>query len=121
VLEACLSRGIAFVPFAPLGFGASEVLNNPTVARVAARRGCTPAQARLAWELAFASNLLVIPGTSSRKHLRENLAAVQVSLDEGRRSALGTERRLTKGFLDAVPHGIELRCEGHLERVEDPL
>jgi hypothetical protein len=38
-----------------------------------------------------------------------------------RRSALGTERRLTKGFLDAVPHGIELRCEGHLERVEDPL
>jgi diketogulonate reductase-like aldo/keto reductase len=36
----------------PLGFGASEVLNNPTVARVAARLGCTPAQARLAWELA---------------------------------------------------------------------
>jgi pyridoxine 4-dehydrogenase len=71
VLEACLGRGIAFVPFAPLGFGASEVLNNPTVARVAARLGCTPAQGRLAWELAFASNLLVIPGTSSREHLRE--------------------------------------------------
>jgi hypothetical protein len=38
-----------------------------------------------------------------------------------RRSPLGTDRRLTKGFLDAVPHSIELRCEGHLERVEDPL
>jgi pyridoxine 4-dehydrogenase len=35
VLEACLSRGIAFVPFGPLGFGASEALNNPTVAQVA--------------------------------------------------------------------------------------
>ncbi len=81
VLNACLSRGIAFVPFAPLGFGASEVLNNPTVAEVAARLGCTPAQACLAWELAFAPNLLLIPGTSSREHLRENLAAAQVSLD----------------------------------------
>jgi diketogulonate reductase-like aldo/keto reductase len=57
------------------------VLNNPTVAQVAARLGCTPAQACLAWELALASNLLLIPGTSSREHLSENLAAAQVSLD----------------------------------------
>ena len=81
MLEACLSRGIAFVPFAPLGFGASEVRKNPTVTQVAARLGCTPAQACLAWELALASNLLLIPGTSSREHLRENLAAAQISLD----------------------------------------
>ena len=33
----------------------------------------------------------------------------------------GNRASLTKGFLDVVPHGIELRCEGHLERVEDPL
>jgi pyridoxine 4-dehydrogenase len=81
VLGACLSRDIAFVPFAPLGFGASEVLKNPTVAQVAVHLGCTPAQACLAWELALASNLLLIPGTSSREHLRENLAAAHVSLD----------------------------------------
>jgi hypothetical protein len=49
-------------------------------------------------------------------------AGVPVStLPSRRRSPLGTKRRLTKGFLDAVPRGIELRCEGHLERVEDPL
>ena len=52
VLQECTRRGIAFVPFAPLGFGSDSVLANATLARVASRLSCTPAQACLAWELA---------------------------------------------------------------------
>jgi pyridoxine 4-dehydrogenase len=81
VLEECAKRGIAFVPFAPLGFGASSILANPTLARIGTRLGCTPAQVCLAWELRIAPNLLLIPGTSSREHLFENLAASTVRLD----------------------------------------
>lgn len=82
VLDECTRRDIAFVPFAPLGFGSSSLLTNPTVVRVAARIGCTPAQACLAWELAVAPNLLLIPGSSSIEHLWENLEAAEVHLDE---------------------------------------
>jgi pyridoxine 4-dehydrogenase len=81
VLEECTRRGIAFVPFAPLGFGSASVLADPTLGRIATRLGCTSAQACLAWELAIAPNILLIPGTSSRQHLDENLAALRVSLD----------------------------------------
>jgi pyridoxine 4-dehydrogenase len=83
VLEECIQRGIAFVPFAPLGFGTTMVLANPTLTRIASRIGCTPAQACLAWQLAMAPNLLLIAGTSSLRHLRENLAAANVHLDNG--------------------------------------
>jgi aryl-alcohol dehydrogenase-like predicted oxidoreductase len=82
VLEECTRRGIAFVPFAPLGFGASSVLGNPTLARVAAQARCTPAQACLAWQLALAPNVLLIPGTSSVVHLEENLASTNIHLDD---------------------------------------
>jgi diketogulonate reductase-like aldo/keto reductase len=82
VLDECTRRSIAFVPFAPLGFGSSSVLRNPTLAQVAARSDCTPAQACLAWQLAIAPNVLLIPGTSSLRHLRENLAATHVRLDD---------------------------------------
>jgi len=44
-------------------------------------RPCTPAQVALAWALDSSPNLLVIPGTSSRRHLRENLSAAEVRLD----------------------------------------
>jgi len=81
VLEECRQHGIAFVPFAPLGFGSSSLLANPSVTQVAARAGCTAAQACLAWELATAPNMLLIPGTSSPSHLQENLAAAQIQLD----------------------------------------
>jgi len=81
VLAECTQHGIAFVPFAPLGFGSSSLLTNPTVARVAARSGCTAAQVCLAWALAIAPNVVLIPGTSSRRHLQQNLAASQIHLD----------------------------------------
>jgi aryl-alcohol dehydrogenase-like predicted oxidoreductase len=84
VLDECARRKIAFVPFASLGFGAvgpDSILDAPEVRGVAARLGCTPAQVALAWALDSSPNLLVIPGTSSRPHLRENLSAAEVRLD----------------------------------------
>ncbi len=81
VLEECTRRGIAFVPFGPLGFGSASVLANRQLARVAARLECTPIQACLAWELALSPNMLLIPGTSSQRHLEENLAALSVHFD----------------------------------------
>jgi len=84
VLDECAPRGIAFVPFASLGFGVTgpdAVLGRPAVLEEAARLGVTPAQVALAWALAIAPTVLVIPGTSSRRHLRENLAASSVQVD----------------------------------------
>ena len=85
VLQECSSRGIAFVPFFPLGsaFGqANPVLGNEHVLSNAARLGLTPAQVALAWVLGLAPNVLLIPGTSSRRHLDENLAVAGIKLDE---------------------------------------
>jgi aryl-alcohol dehydrogenase-like predicted oxidoreductase len=84
VLDECTRRGIAFVPFAPLGSGSADanaVLAAPQLVRVATRLGCTPAQVALAWTLAVSPSVLLIPGTSSRRHLRENLDATRLRLD----------------------------------------
>jgi len=85
VLTECNSRGIAFVPFFPLGSGftrPSPVLGNEQVIRTAGRLGRTPAQVALAWILGLAPNVLLIPGTSSVRHLEENLAAADIPLDQ---------------------------------------
>ncbi len=84
ILEECLSRGIAFVPFCPLGWPRGRdnpVLTSPVVARTAARLGITSAQVALQWLLQLAPNVLLIPGTGSVAHLRENLAAEDATLD----------------------------------------
>jgi len=81
VLDECARRGVAFVPFAPLGSGTSSLLRMPQVVDAAARAGCTTAQILLAWTLAVSPNVLAIPGTASPEHMRENLAAVDVQLD----------------------------------------
>ncbi|HUC15012.1 MAG TPA: aldo/keto reductase [Acidimicrobiales bacterium] len=91
VLLACVAEGIAFVPFFSLGAGAPQsnaVLGDPRVTGAAERLGVTPAQIALAWALELAPNVLVIPGTSSRVHLSENLGAQQVELDEQARREL---------------------------------
>ncbi len=93
VLEECETRGIAFVPFFPLGsgFGAGNpVLNDPRVLAVAARLGCTPAQVALAWLLSFRPNILLIAGTSSVTHLEENMAVRDIELDAAAREDLAT-------------------------------
>jgi pyridoxine 4-dehydrogenase len=84
VLDECTRRRIAFVPFGSLGFGVTgpdTLLGRPELVEQAARLGVTPAQLVLAWALALAPNLLLIPGASSVDHLRENLAASAVQLD----------------------------------------
>jgi len=91
VLDECTARNIAFVPFFPLGsaFNAENpVLGNPVVQRAAAESGRTPAQIALAWTLGVAPNVLLIPGTSSRGHLEENLAVADIELDEQTRAQL---------------------------------
>jgi pyridoxine 4-dehydrogenase len=85
LLDMCLRRGIAFVPFCPLGWPRGQnnpVLTSPVVAQTAARLGITPAQAALQWLLQLAPNVLLIPGTGSVAHLRENLAAEDITLDD---------------------------------------
>ncbi len=71
-------NGIAYVPFFPLG-GFSP-LQSETLSTVAKRLGATPMQVALAWLLHRAPNILLIPGTSSLAHLRENLAAAALAL-----------------------------------------
>jgi pyridoxine 4-dehydrogenase len=83
VLAECEARGIAFVPFFPLGSGFHQdnpVLGNKQVINTAQQLGCTPAQVALAWTLGLAPNVLLIPGTSSTAHLTENLAAADLGL-----------------------------------------
>jgi aryl-alcohol dehydrogenase-like predicted oxidoreductase len=71
-------RGVAYVPFFPLG--GFTPLQSSTLSAVADRLGSTPMQVALAWLLHRSPNILLIPGTSSVAHLRENLAAGQLTL-----------------------------------------
>jgi pyridoxine 4-dehydrogenase len=85
VLELCMEREIAFVPYFPLGSaftgGPKQLAADPVIAAVAERRGITPTQVALAWLLARYERILLIPGTSSVAHLEENMAAGDVELD----------------------------------------
>jgi len=78
LIDTLASRGVAYVPFFPLG-GFSP-LQSSTLSDVAARLNATPIQVTLAWLLQRSPNILLIPGTSSRGHLRENLAAARIEL-----------------------------------------
>lgn len=91
VLEECSAREIAFVPFFPLGSAfmkPNPVVGNELVLQTAERLGCTPVQVALAWTLGVAPNVLLIPGTSSVRHLEENLAAASIELDDDTRRQL---------------------------------
>jgi aryl-alcohol dehydrogenase-like predicted oxidoreductase len=86
VLELCSERGIAFVPFFPLGSaftgGPAAIAADPHVSHVAARHGVSTSQVALAWLLHRDPHILLIPGTSSVAHLEENLGAATVALDD---------------------------------------
>jgi pyridoxine 4-dehydrogenase len=91
VLEECTARGIAFVPFFPLGAAFMQpnpVLGSALVQEIAERLGRTPAQVALAWTLSVAPNVLLIPGTSSVRHLEENLDVASIELNEQSREQL---------------------------------
>ena len=72
--------GIAFVPYFPLG--GFTPLQSLTLSEIAVDLGTTPMQVALAWLLCRAPNILLIPGTSSVGHLRENLAAAELKLSD---------------------------------------
>jgi aryl-alcohol dehydrogenase-like predicted oxidoreductase len=86
VLEACRERGLAFVPYFPLGsaFGDTRhrIAQHPLVTGIAQKHEATTAQVALAWLLQRAPNILLIPGTSSPDHLEENLNATELNLDQ---------------------------------------
>jgi aryl-alcohol dehydrogenase-like predicted oxidoreductase len=78
LIDNLAGQGIAYVPFFPLG--GFTPLQSSTLSDVAGRLGATPMQVALAWLLHRSPNILLIPGTTSLAHLRENLAAGQLKL-----------------------------------------
>ncbi len=78
LIEELARQGIAYVPFFPLG--GFTPLQSSTLTEVARRLVATPMQVALAWLLQRSPNMLLIPGTSSVAHLRENLAAAALTL-----------------------------------------
>lgn len=94
VLELCEQRGLAFVPFFPLGSaftgGPAKLATDPAIASVAAKHDATPSQVALAWLLHRSECILLIPGTSSVAHLEQNLAAADVALDADDLEALAS-------------------------------
>jgi len=91
LIDALARDGIAYVPYFPLG--GFTPLQSSTLSDVAHRFGATPMQVALAWLLHRARNVLLIPGTSSVAHLRENLAAAELDLpDDALRELDGVAR-----------------------------
>lgn len=78
LIDELARQGIAYVPFFPLG--GFTPLQSSGLSAVAQQLGATPMQVALAWLLQRSPNILLIPGTSSVAHLRENLAAGQLTL-----------------------------------------
>jgi aryl-alcohol dehydrogenase-like predicted oxidoreductase len=86
LIDQLARDAIAYVPFFPLG--GFTPLQSSVLSDVARRLGATKMQVALAWLLARAPNILLIPGTSSLAHLRENLAAADLALPDDARTAL---------------------------------
>ena len=91
LIDDLARQGIAYVPFFPLG--GFTPLQSSTLSAVADRLGATPMQVALAWLLHRSPNILLIPGTSSLAHLRENLAAGQLTLSRANPGGVGRDRR----------------------------
>jgi pyridoxine 4-dehydrogenase len=94
LIDELVRDGIAYVPFFPLG--GFNPLQSSILSEVAARVDATPMQVALAWLIHRAPNILLIPGTSSVTHLRENLASAQLKLRDDVITALN-------GIGDSVP------------------
>lgn len=101
LVDETAAAGIAYVPFFPLG--GFTPLQSSALSAIAARLGATPLQTALAWLLRRAPNILLIPGTSSSGHLRENLAATGLALSDATMAELNAvaARKETAG---APPH-----------------
>jgi pyridoxine 4-dehydrogenase len=86
IVDQLARDGIPYVPFFPLG--GFTPLQSTILSDVAKRFGATPMQVALAWLVRRSPNILLIPGTSSVAHLRENLAAADLTLPDGALKAL---------------------------------
>ena len=91
LVNVLAEEGIAYVPFFPLGGGFTQ-LQSSTLSDVARRLRATPAQIAIAWLLRHAPNILLIAGTSSMEHLRENLTAATLRLPDDALAALNDLR-----------------------------
>ena len=80
VLQYCKAHNIVFIPWFPLNAG--NVVSQEKLKQVAERHDATPHQVALSWLLGHSDNILLIPGTSSVKHLEENIAATSLELSE---------------------------------------
>lgn len=80
LIDKLAAQGIPYVPFFPLG--GFTPLQSTQLTQVAQQLNATPMQVALAWLLQRSPNILLIPGTSSPEHLRENLAAAQLTLPD---------------------------------------
>ena len=81
VLEHCEKHGIGFIPWYPLAAGSLTQADSP-LQKMAAARNVSAGQIALAWLLKRSPVMLPIPGTSKRTHLRENVAAAEISLSD---------------------------------------
>ena len=91
VLARCEERGIAFIPYAPVG--GQDLRVGDAVQAVAARHGVSPVQVAIAWLLARSPRMLPIPGTGSVAHLEENVAAAALELTTDESSELRSAGR----------------------------
>ena len=98
-IESLAEQGIPYVPFFPLG--GFNPLQSDALNDIAAEAGATPMQVALAWLLHRSPNMLLIPGTSSRTHLRENLAAASLEFSSEVQAKLDG---LSKLMTWALPH-----------------
>jgi pyridoxine 4-dehydrogenase len=87
LIDELAEAGIAYVPFFPLG--GFTLLQSSALSAVAARLDATPMSVALAWLLQRSPNILLIPGTSSPAHLRENVAGAGLSLSDKELAELG--------------------------------
>ena len=80
------------MPFFPLAGGPARLAAEARIVQVADKHGATPAQIALAWLLARYERMLLIPGTSSIAHLDENMAAIEIELDDADLAVLDRRR-----------------------------
>jgi pyridoxine 4-dehydrogenase len=103
LIDGLVKQGIAYVPFFPLG--GFTPLQSSVLDAAAESLGATAMQVALAWLLQRSPNILLIPGTSSVGHLRENLAAATLQLSSevvGKLDAIGTGDRVDEGKTSPV-------------------
>ena len=91
LVEELAGKGIAYVPFFPLG--GFTPIQSSGLSKIAEEIGATPMQVALAWLLHRSPNILLIPGTSSLEHLRENLKVAELSLSKAVLAELDAVRK----------------------------